>query len=536
MPTSMVLRFRDLVAPTIVAHRELIKQHGYVWWGWWNRPNEMVPRTTFAQFKQIIDETGLMPIYLVDSGQNLLFKAILVEIDDSPTEKLKPCREADKTPSYYKGASYKAWFRFTAIDDVEPGEIRNWSYDESERSPDDTGAARFHNKRVFNIQEMLNRRHQTIYFIQRFSSGHQDYNLELLAPILPGNFMTAPIFTESTYVLHLSDPHFSPSHHEFALEKEGTRMTLSAIVIDALRRLYKDTPPGAVIMSGDITWQGQRDEFASAEEFIRDMKSVFGLESHHFVVVPGNHDVQWAVQEADEYDRSKPVDRASEAATENYRTFYRSVFGLAPTDFMSMGRRYVLGNYTPLDVIGLNSSLLEQKHFAGYGYVSRAQLDAGAVAMGWRSELHGAKYRILTLHHHVIAVTPEDDLSTYDKNYSLTMDAGQLIYEALELEVDLIAHGHMHQPFSATVSRQARGNPSLHPRSLAVHAAGSAGVKRDHTGAIGKNAFSVYNFDHEGVTTTVFATSESANRFDEDWKCLFVRNPAGGLMPGPVGG
>ncbi|HEY6329918.1 MAG TPA: hypothetical protein VI756_11320, partial [Blastocatellia bacterium] len=56
-------------------------------------------------------------------------------------------------------------------------------------------------------------------------------------------------------------------------------------------------------------------------------------------------------------------------------------------------------------------------------------------------------------------------------------------------------------------------------------------VKREYTGGIGKNAYSVYNFDSGGLSIRVFAKSENINRFDEDWKCRFDRNEGGGLKP-----
>jgi hypothetical protein len=43
MPNDSIrflFRFRDLVAPTIALHREIIAARGSCWWGWWKRPSE----------------------------------------------------------------------------------------------------------------------------------------------------------------------------------------------------------------------------------------------------------------------------------------------------------------------------------------------------------------------------------------------------------------------------------------------------------------------------------------------------------------
>jgi len=260
------------------------------------------------------------------------------------------------------------------------------------------------------------------------------------------------------------------------------------------------------------------------------LQSTFDLDSSHFVIIPGNHDIQWGKQDDEhEYDRTKPVERPQAEAEENYKTFFKKCFGLSPTDFLSMGRRYILGNYISMDIVGLNSSRLERRHFAGYGYVSLEQVHEAAKDMGWLNMQHPTKYRMLVLHHHVIPVTPKEEISNYDRIYSLTLDAGQLIYEALKLKIDLVAHGHMHQPFVASTSRAAKVSDFSWSQTLTVHGAGSAGAKREDLGAIGKNSYSIYEFDEEGITIKIRSWSENIEGFEKDWQCRLCRNLGGGL-------
>ncbi|HEY6332643.1 MAG TPA: metallophosphoesterase [Blastocatellia bacterium] len=302
MPTSMVLRFRDLVAPTIQAHQQVIDQYRYVWWGWWNKSNEKIPRATFALFKTAIEEDGSLTVFLLDSGQNKLYKAVLVEIDESGTETPKPCKEADRTPSYYREFKYKAWFKFTSITEVGSDEIRQWSYDEVNEFLEDPASPEFQDKRVFSIQEMLNRSHRTIYFVQPYQNQHQDYEYSPPPQAPPANFISKPIFTDSAYLLHLSDLHFSQEHHAFALQGGQVTKKLSTLIIEDMRREYGDEPPAAVIISGDLTWAGLTEEFELARDFVFDLMSAFSLTRNHFVIVPGNHDIQWAPQDAGSYD------------------------------------------------------------------------------------------------------------------------------------------------------------------------------------------------------------------------------------------
>jgi predicted MPP superfamily phosphohydrolase len=532
MPASMILRFRDLVKNTIAEHREILKVEKYVWWAWWAKPAEAIPRHTFAQFRSIITAKGGVWIYLLNSGTEELYKAFLTDIDESKNNEGKECNEPSKTPSYYRDAKYKAWFRLEKIQKVSDpdGEIRRWSYDEIDEFPDDFSEY-FDNKRAYSVKELLNRRHRTIYFVKPYEASHADYFADPIPPVPPVNFINTPIVSKSDYVLHLSDLHFSAEHHAFALKRDvnSTDLTLSDLIVQDLKNNYEGKPPGAVIISGDLTWQGTKEEFNLAASFLREIRRNYNLDPYHFVLVPGNHDIQWSDQDEADYDRTKKVSKPPEEATQNYREFYKEVFGLEPESYFSMGRRYILGNFVALDIIGLNSCMLEQRHFAGYGYVTVSQLNDAASAMGWPDAKHGTKYRVLVLHHHLIPVTPEEEIRGYDSIYSLSLDSGQIIYRGLELEVDLAAHGHMHQPFVSTVSRASRGMAFPHGRSLAIHAAGSAGVRRDHVSYVGKNSYSVYSFDEGGVTVSVRSMSENVKGFSLDWQCRLSRNPSGGL-------
>lgn len=529
MPTSMVLRFRDLVASTIIEHRNLIEKYGYVWWGWWNKPDEKIPWRTFTKFQDIIREEGSLNIYLIDSGNKLLYKAQLLEIDSAKEKEVKQCREPEKAPEYYGSAEYKVWFRFVKIEDAEIEEIRNWTYDEASEFLDDPTGSEFQDKRVFNVQEMLNRHHRTIYFIKPYNEDqHEDYFIEfvpsigvkkriedvkVVPPIESKDFITEPIFRKSTYILHLSDLHLSTKHHKFTRDPKRVDRPL----VDQLEEYLKDQkPPAAVIISGDFTWQGLSKEFDLAKDFISHLQSQIDLRPEHFVIVPGNHDIQWSEQSEDAYDLGKPVTNPPEQAEKNYREFLKEIVGFEPNEFCSMGRRYILGNYIALDIIGLNSCRLEQEHFAGYGYVGLDQLNKAVDSMNWEHEKDRVRYRILAVHHHVIPVTSVEE-AKYDMRYSLTLDAAQLTYRALALGVNLLAHGHTHQPFASGISRAARGSVLSPSHALAIHAAGSAGVKREHIGAIGKNSFSLYQFDEEGIKVQICSTSENIEGFEDDW-------------------
>lgn len=111
-PVAIVLRFRDLVTEqggTISEHGKILRNRGYVWWGWWRRQSELVPRNVLADL--FPDEEGVeIPIVLFDSG------ALELSISHSSRVVMAPgtgirTPEADATPEYAARAPYPLWFR-----------------------------------------------------------------------------------------------------------------------------------------------------------------------------------------------------------------------------------------------------------------------------------------------------------------------------------------------------------------------------------------------------------------------------------------
>ena len=353
--------------------------------------------------------------------------------------------------------------------------------------------------------------------------------MELLPSFQPSLFATTPFVTKSDYILHLSDLHFNDLKHGFAMGPETeAKKRLSTIIHRTIATKFKDVPPAAIIVSGDLTYFAKPEEYEVAHEFLRTLRSAWGLDTHQFVVIPGNHDIAWEKSPPPAADGS--VSLSGPEAEKNYREFYHRFFGVAPNAFLSMGRRYILSNYNAVDVLAVNSSRLEQKDFPGHGYVSVQQFDEAYKAMGWQTDDSEIKHRLMVLHHHLVPVSAREDISAYDNRVSLSVDAGQIIHRALEAGVDLTLHGHMHQPFLSSIARPTDENSFPADRMLTIHATGSAGVKREYTGAVGKNAFSVIKFaPRGGISIAVFTQSQqNAESFSEEHVYKLETSPSGG--------
>lgn len=539
MPTSMILRFRDLAGPigsTITSHKDIVNATGHVWWAWWNKPNEKIPRNLFAQFKQVIKDKGFLEVYLADSGRYLVYKARITEIQEADTEEpIQSPRPLD-TPEYYRTTPYKAWFSITAIEQVLADnvgeELHKWSYDEIAEFTDDPFISSYQDKQIFHLEEVLHRRHRTIYFIQPYKATHRTHLVETLPKIRPDNFIKEPIVAQSSFLLHLSDLHFGPEYGFATTGDTPVRRTLPRLLIDDLTYQVRLGAPAGVIISGDLTWQAKEEEFEMAAKFIELLRSEFALEPYHFVVVPGNHDIKWVEDPAEKPIRGKPreVKFPEAEAKRNFRDFYTRLFGIPPNNSFSQGRRFLLGNYVTIDVIALSSSELEQTHFAGYGYVGAEQLQVAMKEMSWEEGKPRTSYRLVTLHHHLLPVVPEEEIKEYDKNYSITLDAGNIIYECLAAGVDMVVHGHQHQPFTGALMRSRGGNRFEAGRTLVVNAAGSTGLKRERI-VSGKNVYTIYEFDPSEIRIRLRIQSDIRVGFEEapGWGCELGRNPSGGM-------
>ena len=531
MPTTVALRFRDLAGPTIPEHRGRIDQKGTVWWAWWAKPEEKIPRDFLADLTDRLESGEDIWLFLVDSGNHLVYRAKLRAI--KVAEGSQPIGSPDKesTPEYYAEQEYRVWFEFLAIEDADEQQLRDFSYDELPQGTFDEDPARedFNGKRVFDVGELLGR-HRTMYFLRPAEATDPAHKVSLGASERTAPFMTRSIEVPSEYILHLSDLHFG-DHHSFPLETNPPNRNLAIRVIDDLKSLYGETPPAAVILSGDFTWFGTVAEFEKAATFIDELQSVYKLHPSRFVVCPGNHDIQWADPEAGQYAPKAPVTRARSAAESHYRQFAQNALQLTfPAESLAMGRRFLLSNFMPVDIVAVNSSRLETRHFAGYGFVSREQVVAAANAMGWTAGAEaGPKLRVLVLHHHVVPVVPQEEIFNPDQRYSLTLDAAQLLYTALEYGVDLIVHGHQHQPFSASYGRREKAAVLPPGRQLAIQAVGSAGVEVAHIPAFGRNSYCVYEIAEREVKVLIRAASEDIDGFGADWEYTLERDMRDGL-------
>lgn len=450
---TIILRFRDLVTQnnaTIAMHKDMINTKGYVWWGWWNKGNEKAPFDEFCVLKGEI-ESQPKYFYLMDSGQEKLYKAKCVDMKCSKKDKiLSP--ELECVPSYYNKQKYHAWFKFEAVEECDIDEVRNYTYVKVDSLfvENRSNYEKFYGKRVYNIKEMI-QQNRTIWFVRKYDENNDlDYEIKLLNAnvVEPHDFSEKYFETGSDTLLWLSDLHFGTNDVFKVRVENESDVTLT----EHIRNAYNDIDKlGGLIITGDITSFGMAEGFAKAKEFIADLNRnlVRKLVSENIIFCPGNHDF---LRKNEMLGNGVP-----EKVSENpdsiraYREFYSSIHNLNPNEYMACGRRLLMSTGRTVEIVALNSLLLQQyKDFEGHGFLSEKQLDYVVNSMGWNEHVQTNSIRIAIMHHHYMPTCLVEQVEV-KKPSSVVYDAERLVQWLAKYNIKLLLHGHKHQSFVSKV-------------------------------------------------------------------------------------
>jgi hypothetical protein len=505
--SSIILRFRDLsTAPgkTVAEHQKIITGNGFVWWGWWNKQGERVPEDAFREINQL-SKTSPLDIFLFDTGRNQLLRAKLSEIVwDSQLSRIgSPDRAV--TPNYYGDSQYYAWFKLTQIDSAtQPeGELKKWSYVQVSEMFETRKSVfeAFYDKQVSSFAE-LRSQDRTIWFIRPYRATDAVHEILVYdqSKSAPRNYSEEIVRAHSNNLLWISDPHFSTDHHDFPRDPGQSKLNLSEAIRQDLESQHI-TSIGGLLISGDLTWRAAREEFQWAAKFIQDIKSWSTLAPSQILVCPGNHDLAFSSEPWTNGTLAAEVKPASSA---DFKNFYSELFSVPSTESMSSGRHFWLPDGQMVDIVSLNSSLLQQlpEAFQGQGFVGGEQLIEAAEGMKWsKDRSRGRAYRICMIHHHVVPILHREH-PKHGHAASVVHDAGALIRWLAENEVDLVLHGHMHLP-SVVKHTSALDYPELRVwHEVTIAALGSSGVTKDHRPNV-PNSYGLIEFDREGVRIKV---------------------------------
>ena len=263
-----------------------------------------------------------------------------------------------------------------------------------------------------------------------------------------------------------------------------------------------------IIISGDLTWRANPHEFSNALDFLCKLKNYFGLSNKQIVIVPGNHDIEWI-------DENGNIDSNAEL---NYYNFYHSFYNVLPEkSFMRIGKYHVDGKI--ICIIGLNSCRLESISNAGFGYVGDGQLGKIQQYLNANKDIDVI---CAVCHHHLLPVNYLEEISTNEKRISMMLDAELVIRTLIANRVNVILHGHQHQPYYSQIRRiipeyiDKAGKKINLNGTLSVIGGGSCGVKQSKINVIGRNTYNLLNFsDDEVIIKTRIKSGNGIGFYDD---------------------
>lgn len=528
--TTVILRFRDVYnqtpGHTVDQHNSIVQQSGSCWWGWWKKQNEPVPLELLSKLKQLAASTRL-EVYLLDSGRRQIHKAQLLDVYvDVGKEPVSSPDSGVFTPEYYRINKYPAWFKLAKIEPCAEAQLNELIYDGLVHDDVVAGADQLLNTRIASIRELLQFGNVTYWVAATAKAGTPITRERLLPQRIPPAIAPRDIvLCENPWILHLSDIHCSREKHFYKIDDSDAQNTsLATEIFRALQR-YKSTIeglPGLVVVSGDLTWTGSKEEFQLATRVLEDLRSALGISRRHFVVIPGNHDIQWAASDGSaEYEWTRSVAVAPDVATKNYREFFSDWYKTIANPSLSIGTRFFCFGGPTVDVLGLNSSELTQTPggFAGMGRITDTAFETSLSEFGWREKLRAAQFRILVVHHHVRPVIWTERPGDARRGFGVAIDAAAVVRRSQEGGVDLLLHGHQHQPYLGVANDTVVMAESQNIRSLLVAGAGSCGVVDHDLGPVRQRSFQLLRVHSNGeVEVLLFTQSSDARRFELTWR------------------
>lgn len=516
---TIVLRFRDFVTEengTIERHQAIIKQYGYVWWGWWKKGNETTPDKEFS-YLNVKAKTEPIQLFLVDSGQNLLYKATCGGIELKIGQKI--CSpEKDKTPEYYRDQQYSTWFKFTEIEPCMQTELKNFSYVDcpSLFLEQNVDYSRFNNKKVFSIAELV-QQNRTVWFVRTATETDLDNEIILLNAefIQPAHFSAKYYQAPGDTLIWLSDLHLSDKQFEF--QNGRIRKTLAGHICECV----KDKKIGDLLISGDITSRAEPEGFAIAKQFLKDLGNELpqAISSENILICPGNHD--FSIESSDLSSDKAPAfiyDKLENAAS--FTDFYKSIYNIKPNQYFVTGRKILLSSGHVLEIAALNSIILQQYHnFGGHGYLSQEQLDFVASQMGWNNSNHQNAIRIVMMHHHYLP-TCYTEVIDVTRASSAVYDSVRLMNWLVKYDVKLLLHGHKHKSFISQINYPQNPEANIQPEDMkAVAVAGMGGTGATNT----QNKFATIHFAGNDVLIQFY--SIFSDESEKDHVCQEIRLP-----------
>jgi 3',5'-cyclic AMP phosphodiesterase CpdA len=240
----------------------------------------------------------------------------------------------------------------------------------------------------------------------------------------------------------------------------------------------------ALFVTGDFVSTGIIDEFRRAWETLEEVLKDLKLSVDRLVIIPGNHDVQW--------DPGAFAGKGSNprVSMDNYREFAKH-FAVISDSAAQVSRIKSQGGRRILEVIGIDSNGVEGPETGGIGFVSRETLVEASRFLEIGNAENGALVdRVMLVHHHILPCTSAPLEYAKARKVSVMANAAEVLERANRWGVELILHGHEHQPMVTLARRWPVGGAGEF-NSIIVMGAGSFSVKSAELGSFARNHYYV---------------------------------------------
>ncbi len=514
-----LFRFRDLVAPTLQEHQQIIASQGSCWWGWWKRPSESNRIEVWEALRAEIEARRPVAVGLFDSGSGRVHTASIEQVilpdDNAPDGRVAvPETEQQLVPSYYRESPFsRAWMRISHIE-MNTDFFDHYSFSEAPPLPNyEATSLRMLIGKVVRDADELRGMYTTIWAVRPRQAADLAERVLLSIRAVPEPVSADVVSCQSNLVLHLTDLHFATGAHRqkhvWKLEDESE--VRGRTLVEAITSALPGKPIGLVLVTGDFSFVGSNEEFNAALASMRRLLGTFNLGPDHLVIVPGNHDIRWT--NSTDYNPAAEVTATPVEAKEGYAAFYKNLYRHEANDHLSMGRRFLLSNGIALEVCAVSSSALEtgRNFLAGVGRVDEAAIEAVANRLGWRSAASSMALRILMIHHHLALTEDLEPAAGYPRGFGLAIDSVRVQRLAAKLGVQLALHGHKHRAFvwrSFVFELPEYTTPIYSAGELAIVGGGSAGSTETDGFS---NFFNLLDFQPQHLKLTIYRSRQRGN-------------------------
>ncbi len=498
----------------IQAHQNIISKKGYCWGGWWAQANEFLPKNlTIMNNLSFFARTKGIKVYFLNNEEKQLYSVKVIGLEYSPDHIKIDSPEKEYTPEYYNSSPLWLWFKMESISDpLEDKEIRQYSYcDYTEECKTDTihNFAAFNNTIVSGI-EQLSLQDRSLFFMRKAKNTDKENMVSsIFIKASKENIATSYRQTQGNSILLLSDIHFCDIEEKHAFKRFESKKTFDRkTLLEAVNEVVKNKfgeekfrDISAAIVAGDLTYCGTKTEFSEMKEFIIGLYNQYEMNMEQIIIVPGNHDISFGDKDEIEYANLK--------SKQNYIDLYKELYKIPPNDYLAVGKKIMLNNQLPVDIVGLNSNCLQQveKRFQGMGFVGDEQIKKIERAMNWSENSYS--FKILVLHHNIYPVEyiekPE-----FDYAYSTCLDAGLITSFITRNKINLVIHGHKHQEQFLEVGYKTKEGEESELFHYNVLSLGSAGSTELGPGVV--NSIALLDFNgHNTVSLKVLQVNSGNN-------------------------